>query len=123
MAQHVLVSGIEVDAQLKAFLEGEALPGTGIDPSAFWFGFSALLRELTPENRRLLRKREQFQAAIDVRNQALGGRQPTPEEEEEFLREIGYLVDPPAPFTVGTENVDPEVACIAGPQLVVPVNN
>ncbi|TFI59228.1 malate synthase G [Sphingomonas parva] len=123
MAQHVLVSGIEVDAQLKSFLEEEALPGTGIEPASFWFGFSALLRELTPENRRLLRKRDRLQEAIDRRNAGLHGLPPSPVEEEEFLREIGYLVDPPAPFTIGTENVDPEISRIAGPQLVVPVNN
>jgi malate synthase len=123
LADHALISGIEVDPRLKAFVEDEALPGTGIEPAAFWFGFSALLRELTPENRRLLRKREDLQARIDARNEALEGRAPDPAEEEEFLREIGYLVDPPAPFAIGTEGVDPEVARIAGPQLVVPLSN
>ncbi|HEX8241577.1 MAG TPA: malate synthase G [Allosphingosinicella sp.] len=123
MAGYELISGIEVDPRLKAFIEREALPGTGLEPADFWFGFSALLRELTPENKRLLRKREDLQARIDERNAALGGRPPAPAEEEEFLREIGYLVDPPAPFAIGTENVDPEIASIAGPQLVVPVNN
>jgi malate synthase len=61
--------------------------------------------------------------AIDARNAGLAGRAPDPAEEEAFLREIGYLVDPPAPFTIGTEHADPEIATIAGPQLVVPVNN
>jgi malate synthase len=123
LAGYELISGIEVDRRLRAFVEEEALAGTGIDPSAFWFGFSALLRDLTPENRRLLRRREDLQARIDERNAALGGRPPHPAEEEEFLREIGYLVDPPAPFSIGTGNVDPEIARIAGPQLVVPVSN
>jgi malate synthase len=123
LADYQLISGIEVDAQLHAFLEEEVLPGTGIAPDAFWSGFSRLLRELTPENKRLLQRREQLQAAIDARNEERQGRAPDPAEEEAFLREIGYLVDPPAPFTIGTANVDPEVATIAGPQLVVPVNN
>jgi malate synthase len=123
LAGYELISGIEVDRGLRAFVEEEALPGTGLEPAAFWFGFSALLRELTPENRRLLRKREDLQARIDQRNEGLSGRCPDPAEEEEFLREIGYLVDPPAPFAIGTENVDPEIGDIAGPQLVVPVNN
>jgi malate synthase len=123
LAGYELISGIEVDRRLRAFIEEEALPGTGIEPAAFWFGFSSLLRELTPENKRLLRRREDLQARIDERNAALGGRLPAPAEEEEFLRDIGYLVDPPAPFTIGTENVDPEIARIAGPQLVVPVSN
>jgi malate synthase len=123
LAGYELISGIEVDRRLRAFIEEEALPGSGLDAAAFWFGFSSLLRDLTPENKRLLRRREDLQARIDERNAALGGRPPAPAEEEEFLREIGYLVDPPAPFAVGTENVDPEIARIAGPQLVVPVSN
>jgi malate synthase len=123
LAGYDLISGIEVDRRLRGFIEEEALPGTGLDPTAFWFGFSALLRELTPENRRLLRRREDLQARIDARNRELGGQPPDPAEEEEFLREIGYLVDPPPPFSIGTDDVDPEIARIAGPQLVVPVNN
>jgi malate synthase len=123
LSAYELISGIEVDRGLRAFVEEEALPGTGIEPASFWFGFSALLRELTPENKRLLRKREDLQARIDARNQRLGGRVPDPAEEAEFLSEIGYLVDPPAPFAIGTEDVDPEIAIIAGPQLVVPVSN
>ncbi|HEV2746345.1 MAG TPA: malate synthase G [Allosphingosinicella sp.] len=123
MPPYDLISGIEVDRALRDFVEQAALPGTGIAPEAFWFGLSALLRDLTPENRRLLRKRDDLQARIDGRNRALDGRPPDPAEEAAFLREIGYLVDPPAPFTIGTEQVDPEIAAIAGPQLVVPVNN
>jgi malate synthase len=123
LAQYELVCGIEVDPALKRFIEDEALPGTGIDAGAFWFGFSALLRDLTPENLRLLRKRQDLQARIDGRDVDLAGRAPEPAEEEEFLREIGYLVDPPAPFSIGTVNVDPEVSTLAGPQLVVPVSN
>ncbi len=102
MAEYQLISGIEVDAELRRFIEDEVLPGTGLDATSFWRGFSALLRDLTPENRRLLQKRETLQAAIDARNAALGGQTPDPAEEEAFLREIGYLVDPPAPFTIGT---------------------
>jgi malate synthase len=123
LGDYELLSGIEVDGTLRQFIEAKVLPGTGIQADAFWSGFSRLLRELTPENKRLLQRRDQLQAAIDARNDELMGRAPDPAEEEAFLREIGYLVDPPAPFTIGTENVDPEVATIAGPQLVVPVNN
>ncbi len=123
MADYELISGIEVDPALKAFVDNEALPGTGIDAAAFWRGFSALLRDLTPENKRLLRERERLQAAIDARNEGFAGRAPDPAEEEAFLHEIGYLADRPSPFAIGTERVDPEIADIAGPQLVVPVNN
>jgi malate synthase len=123
LTDYALVSGIEIDQRLKAFVENEVLPGTGLEPAPFWRDVSALLRDLTPENKRLLRKRETLQAAIDARNERLDGAAPSPAEEEAFLREIGYLVDPPAPFTVGTQSVDPEISTIAGPQLVVPVNN
>jgi malate synthase len=123
LPDYELISGIEVDPALRRFVEEEALPGTGIGANAFWSGFSALLRELTPENRRLLRRREDLQARIDERNQGLTGKPPSPAEEEEFLREIDYLVDAPPPFAIATAGVDPEIASIAGPQLVVPVNN
>ncbi len=123
MADYELISGIEVDRALKAFIEKEAFPGTGIGAAEFWSGFSALLRELTPENKRLLQKREDLQARINERNRTLDGHAPDPAAEEEFLREIGYIADPPPPFEIGTANVDPEIAEIAGPQLVVPVNN
>ncbi|HLL59675.1 MAG TPA: malate synthase G, partial [Allosphingosinicella sp.] len=123
MADYELLSGIEVDQRLRAFVEREVLPGLDVEADRFWSGFSALLRRLTPENKRLLQRREDLQAQIDARNLASGGQVPSPAAEEAFLREIGYLVDPPAPFTIATENVDPEIARIAGPQLVVPVNN
>jgi malate synthase len=123
LADYELISGLEVDPALRRFVEEEALPGTGIGANAFWSGFSTLLRELTPENKRLLRCREDLQARIDERNVGLAGRVPPPAEEEEFLREIGYLVDAPPSFTIGTAGVDPEIASIAGPQLVVPLSN
>jgi malate synthase len=123
LPQYEQILGLEVDSGLRRFIEAEALPGTGIEAEAFWARFAALLKALTPENKRLLARREELQALIDARNEALGGRAPDPAEEEAFLREIGYLVDPPAPFQIGTRNVDPEIATIAGPQLVVPANN
>jgi malate synthase len=123
MRSYEPVSGLEVDSDLRAFVEREALPGTGLDPSIFWSGFAELIRALTPENKRLLARRDELQERIDARNSKLGGSAPDPAEEEAFLREIGYLVDAPEAFSIGTENVDPEIATIAGPQLVVPVNN
>jgi malate synthase len=118
-----LISGIEVDPELKRFVEEEALPGTGLAIDAFWSGFAQLLHDLTPENRRLLARRDELQAQIDARMRSLRGQAPDPAEEAEFLREIGYLGDAPAAFQIGTADVDPEIATMAGPQLVVPVNN
>jgi malate synthase len=123
LADYELVSGIEIDRGLRSFIEQDVLPGTGLEAGAFWAGCGKLLRDLTPENKRLLRTREHLQAQIDARNVSLAGQAPDPAQEEAFLRDIGYLVDPPAPFAIGTANVDPEIAQIAGPQLVVPVNN
>jgi malate synthase len=123
LAQYELISGIEVDSALRRFVEAEVLPGTGVEAGPFWFGFSALLRDLAPENRRLLQIRGDLQARIDARHQGQSGQVPDPAEEEEFLREIDYLTDPPPPFQIGTDGVDPEISTIAGPQLVVPLSN
>ena len=116
-------AGLQVADALAAFVEGEALPGTGLDAQAFWSGAAAIFERLTPENRRLLARRDQLQAEIDRwceahRAQAIGGSEYTG-----FLREIGYLDEEPAPFTIDPPGVDPEVATMAGPQLVVPVLN
>ena len=110
-------AGLEVAEPLARFIEDEALPGTAIDPAAFWAGVAAIFARFAPENRALLARRDALQAAIDARY-AAGKR-----VDETFLRGIGYLVDEPAPFAVSPENVDDEVARIAGPQLVVPVLN
>jgi malate synthase len=118
-----LVSALEVDSALRAFVEDEVLPGLEIEAGRFWSGFAKLLRALTPENKRLLGRREELQALIDARNAKLCGRAPSPAEEEAFLREIGYVVAAPEAFEIGTGSIDPEIAAVAGPQLVVPVNN
>jgi len=123
LGDYVERSGLEVDSALAAFVEDEVLPGSGVDAAAFWPGFARLLRDLTPRNRALLDRREALQQRIDARNDTLGGRAPDAAEEERFLREIGYLVDAPPGFKIGTDNVDPEIARMAGPQLVVPVSN
>jgi malate synthase len=120
MSVYVDRSGLKVADVLAAFVEDEALPGTGIDAEHLWAGLAAVLARFVPVNRALLAKRDDLQAKIDAWHEA------NPFEQgayEAFLREIGYLVPEPAPFTVDTANVDAEVATMAGPQLVVPALN
>ena len=115
-------NGLSVATELADFIESKALPGTGVETQAFWAGFADLLARFTPFNRDLLVQREELQAQIDAYHRANPGA-PNQTEYQAFLRSIGYLVDEPAPFTIGTENVDPEIATMAGPQLVVPALN
>ncbi|WP_257548242.1 malate synthase G [Sphingopyxis sp. DBS4] len=115
--------GLSVDSRLVDFLETKALPQTGLDATRFWADFAALLGKFAPENAALLAKREDLQAKIDAWHQAREGQGHDAQAYQAFLREIGYLVPEPAPFAVGTANVDPEIATMAGPQLVVPALN
>ena len=115
--------GLKVAAPLYAFVEDEALPGTGVSADAFWGGFAALVEDLAPRNKALLAERDALQAKIDAWHQANAAKAPDQAAYEAFLREIGYLLPEPAPFTVQTSGVDAEITSIAGPQLVVPVSN
>jgi malate synthase len=116
-------SGLQVATILADFVEQEVLPGTAISPAAFWPGLEAIFARFVPRNRALLAKREQLQAQIDAWHGARLGQPHDAGVYEAFLREIGYLVPDPEPFSVTTENVDPEIATMAGPQLVVPALN
>ncbi len=116
-------AGLEVAGELAAFIEAEALPGTGLEPPAFWAGVAAIFARFAPENRRLLAIRDDLQARIDAWHHGRRGAAHDGAATEAFLREIGYLVAEPAPFAIGTRNVDAEVATLAGPQLVVPSLN
>ena len=119
----VNVGGLQVAQMLHDFVTREAIPGTGIAPAAFWSGLEALLRDLAPRNQALLVKRDEVQAAIDTWHVAHRGQTFDAAAYQAFLHEIGYLVAEPSRVTVDTANVDPEIATIAGPQLVVPVTN
>jgi malate synthase len=115
-------NGLAFDEKLYDFLVNEALPGTGVDSGHFFEEFSRIVHDLAPKNRELLAKRDSFQAKIDAWHLKNGA----PADlgvYEAFLREIGYLLPEGPNFTVSTSNVDPEIATIAGPQLVVPVMN
>ncbi|MCC6718046.1 MAG: malate synthase G [Acetobacteraceae bacterium] len=120
---HVAVGALKAAPILKDFIEAEALPGTGITAAAFWDGLAAIVAGFAPRNRMLLDARARLQAQIDAWHLARRGKPHDAAEYEAFLRAIGYLLPPPAPFAITTANVDPEIATIAGPQLVVPVSN
>lgn len=123
MTQYVSRSGLQVAEELANFLETRALDGTGISADALWQGLAAILTQFAPQNRALLAKRDNLQAKIDAWHRAHPGPISDMQGYQSFLREIGYLVPEPAPFAVGTQNVDAEIATMAGPQLVVPSLN
>ncbi|WP_296720377.1 malate synthase G [Erythrobacter sp.] len=116
-------AGLAIDSRLASFLEAEVLKPLGRDADAFWQGFAALLADFAPRNRALLAKREELQAAIDAWHVERAGKPHDAEAYRAFLTSIGYLVPEPGDFTIGTQNVDPEIATMAGPQLVVPILN
>ncbi|WP_430464521.1 malate synthase G [Tabrizicola sp.] len=117
------INGLQVDTALATFINTQALPGTGIDPTAFWSGFAALLADLAPKNRALLAKRDDLQTRIDSWHRANRGKVHDHEAYKAFLTEIGYLLPEGPDFQIDTANVDPEIALVPGPQLVVPVTN
>ena len=116
-------NALSVDDILHAFVEGELLPETGVAPAAFWAALEQILADFTPRNNELLAHRDALQAKIDAWWRDRRGRPLDVAEETAFLREIGYLLPEQEAFQITTENVDPEIAKIAGPQLVVPVSN
>ncbi len=116
-------NGLSVAAELAAFVEEAALPGTGIAPGDFWAGFSAIVADLTPKNRALLEKRDALQQKIDAWHIAHRDRPHDHEAYKAYLAEIGYLLPEGPEFRIDTAHVDPEIARVPGPQLVVPITN
>ena len=114
---------MQVATPLAEFIEQRALPGTEVDRSAFWDGVAGIYARFAPENAALLAVRDAMQARIDAWHDERAGSPVDQGAYQRFLREIGYLVDEPAPFTVAPANVDAEIATLAGPQLVVPILN
>ncbi|VVT30999.1 malate synthase G [Rhizobium sp. EC-SD404] len=114
--------GLTIDTTLYDFIVSEALPGTDVDADAFFKALSDAIHELGPKNRALLAKRDDLQAKIDAWHRENGAPSDL-ERYKAFLSEIGYLVPEGGAFSVSTDNVDPEIATTAGPQLVVPVMN
>ncbi len=123
MTSRTSIHGLKVDTSLKAFIDQQVLPGTGVDSAAFWQGFDALVRDLAPQNAALLAERERLQTELDAWHRANPGPIKKIRAYRAFLQKIGYLVPVPAKAKVTTKNVDAELALQAGPQLVVPITN
>jgi malate synthase len=123
MTATVSVDQLKIDKVLYDFVNNEAIPGSGLQGRKFWSGFAALVRTFAPRNAALLRRRDELQAKIDAWHRLNPGANFDPSKYKAFLREIGYLVAEKEAFSVGTSDVDAEIARIAGPQLVVPVSN
>ena len=126
-------STITIDENLCAFIENEVMPGLPIEKEKFWNDFAHSIHVLMPKNRALLKKRETLQQQCDSfykehkngahKNDAHKNAALSPKAQEDFLKKIGYLVKEGSDFTINPENVDEEIATIAGPQLVVPIKN
>ncbi|QKZ07132.1 malate synthase G [Pseudomonas eucalypticola] len=123
MTEHVQVGGLQVAKVLFDFVNNEAIPGTGLDADQFWAGAEKIINDLAPKNKALLAKRDALQAKIDGWHQARQGQAHDASTYKAFLQEIGYLLPEAADFQATTQNVDEEIAHMAGPQLVVPVMN
>ena len=123
MTERIQKGGLQIEKILFDLIENDVIPGTGVDPEAYWASFDEIVHELGPKNKALLQKRDKIQAQVDAWHLARKGQSVDAVEYKAFLTEIGYLVPEGEDFTVSTKNVDAEIATIAGPQLVVPVMN
>ncbi len=123
MTSTTMRAGLSIANELAEFVEDRALPGTDITADALWTGLAGLLDRFVPVNRALLAKRDALQVKLDEWHTVNPGPIEDMAAYQAFLRDIGYIVPPPAPFNIGTQNVDAEIATMAGPQLVVPSLN
>ncbi|MAX43427.1 MAG: malate synthase G [Alteromonadaceae bacterium] len=121
MQDYIQRGRMQVASVLDNFINEQALPGSGVEPAKFWQGFEAVLAEFVAPNKALLAKRDSLQAQIDDYHKA--GKPAKGPEYKQFLQDIGYLIPEPADFSIETSGVDAEMATMAGPQLVVPINN
>ena len=120
MTARIQKGKLAIAKELYDFIENEALPGSGLDSETYWKNFEQVVVDLSPKNKALLAKRDDIQAKIDEwhRNNTF-----ELQAYKAFLTEIGYLLPEVEDFQISTENVDEEIAILAGPQLVVPVRN
>jgi malate synthase len=123
MTERTTIHRLQVASNLAAFVNDQVLPGTGVDPAAFWAGFDAIVHDLAPKNAALLAERDRLQTAMDAWHTKHPGPVKNMAKYQAHLEKIGYLVPVPADVKVKTKNVDAELALQAGPQLVVPITN
>ena len=123
MSGRVEIGGLGIAKDLRDLVRDEIAPGTGVEPEAFWRSLADVVRDLGPKNRALLDRRDRLQARIDAWHAQRKGQPIEPDEYRAFLESIGYLLPAGEDFRIDTANVDDEIALIAGPQLVVPVDN
>ena len=123
MTERVQVGGLQIGKPLHDLVDNQVAPGTGIEPEAFWAALERIVKDFAPRNRALLAKREELQAKIDDWHRNHKGPGFDFKAYKQFLEDIGYLQPEGGDFEISTSNVDPEIATVAGPQLVVPVNN
>jgi malate synthase len=121
--QYIKKGSLSVSTDLELFLRSEVLPGLDLSEEHFWISLEKIINEFSPKNKTLLGVRESMQEQIDAWHLANPGQENNLDIYKNFLKEIGYLLEEGGDFKITTENVDPEIASIAGPQLVVPVMN
>jgi malate synthase len=121
--KYIKKGSLSVSSDLEAFLKSEVLPGLDLSEDHFWSSFEKILNEFSPRNKELLDIRESMQNQIDAWHIANPGEEKNLDVYKEFLKSIGYLLPEGEDFQITTDNVDPEISSIAGPQLVVPVMN
>ena len=116
-------NNLKIDSILFEFINKEVIPDTNITPEDFWKNFGKTVHELAPTNKSLIEKRETIQKKIDDWHKKNEGKDFSKEQYINFLKSISYIVDSKEDFRINTSNVDKEISSIAGPQLVVPVDN
>ena len=116
-------NGLKISSVMFDFVNNEAIPETGLDPDQFWAKFSEVVHEMTPTNKYLIEKRETIQKKIDDWHKSNKGKEFDKTEYIKFLKSLDYLIEEKNEFKIETSNVDEEISSIAGPQLVVPVDN
>jgi malate synthase len=121
--EYIKLGGLEIAQPLFELIKNDIAPDTGVDNDKFWSSLEEIVRELQPKNTELLAKRDQLQKQIDEWHQANRNEKHDPEAYKKFLQEIGYLVPEGEDFSINPGNVDAEIAKVAGPQLVVPLDN